>query len=108
MTKSGGEGLGKAGTFGARGRIIEGMDASDIARFAGRDWDVLAQLKADYWASLRAGEGAADGLLVADELRRYAQSLHPDWPSDEDRRADLETHVRVSAALRSVQAVGRS
>lgn len=84
------------------------MDASDLARFAQRDWSALAELKADYWASMKAREGAGEGLLIADELRRHAQRLHPDWPSDEDRQEDLEVHIRVSAALRSVQAVRRS
>jgi len=90
-----------------RREIIEGVDASDLARFAQRDWSALAELKADYWASMKAREGAGEGLLIADELRRHAQRLHPDWPSEEDRREDLDTHIRVSAALRSVQAVRR-
>ena len=83
------------------------MEASDIARFARRDWSVLAELKADYWASMKARQGAGGGLLIADELRQHAQRVHPDWPSEEDRREDLETHIRVGAALRSVQAVRR-
>src|ERR1017187_3932977 len=53
---------------------------------------------------MKVRQGAGEGLLIADELRRHAQRLHPDWPSEEDRREDLETHIRVSAALRSVQA----
>ena len=48
---------------------IDSVDASDLTRFVRRDWSVLAELKADYWASMKA---------------------------------------RVSAALRSVQAVRRS
>lgn len=83
------------------------MEASDLARFAQRDWSVLAELKADYWVSMKAREGAGEGLLIADELRRHALRLHPDWPSEEDRQEDLETHIRVGAALRSVQAVRR-
>ncbi|HEX2798474.1 MAG TPA: hypothetical protein VHQ44_02275 [Thermoanaerobaculia bacterium] len=84
------------------------MEASDIARFARRDWSVLAELKADYWASMKARQGAGGGLLIADELRQHAQRVHPDWPFEEDRREDLETHIRVGAALRSVHAVRRS
>ena len=84
------------------------MDDADLVRFARRDWSVLAELKADYWASMKTRQGAGEGLLIADELRRHAQRLHPDWPSEEDRREDLETHIRVSAALRSVHAVRRS
>jgi len=83
------------------------MDASDLVRFAQRDWSALAELKADYWVSMKAREGAGEGLLIADELRRHALRQHPDWPSAGDRREDLETHIRVSAALRSVQAVRR-
>jgi hypothetical protein len=95
-----------AGTPGRE--IIDPVDASDLARFARRDWSLLAGLKADHWASMKSRHGAGESLLIADELRRHAQRLHPDWPSEEDRREDLETHIRVSAALRSVQAVRRS
>lgn len=87
---------------------MEAVDASDLARFAQRDWGALAELKADYWASMKARQGAGEGLLIADELRRHAQQQHPDWPSVEDRKDDLETHVRVSAALRSVHTARRS
>ena len=42
-----------------RREIIEGVDTSDLARFAQRDWSALAELKADYWVSMKAREGAA-------------------------------------------------
>ncbi len=83
------------------------MEAADIVRFASRDWDRLARQKAEYWASLKAREGYGEGLLIADEFRRHALRLHPGWPSEQDRQEDLESHIRVAAALRSVHAVRR-
>jgi hypothetical protein len=79
------------------------MNAADLRRFALRDWGLLAAGKAGYWARLRAEHGGGEAIRVADKLRREVQRQHPDWPSEEDRRRDLETHVRVSAAFRSVE-----
>ena len=84
------------------------MEASDIVRFARRDWNALVGLKADHWASMKARRGADAGLLIADELRLHAQKVRPDWPSEQDRQDDLEVHVRVGAALRSIQVARRS
>jgi hypothetical protein len=46
--------------------------------------------------------GADVGLLIADELRLHTRKVRPDWPSEQDRQHDLEVHIRVGAALRSV------
>lgn len=91
-----------------RREIIDPVEASDIVRFARRDWNALAGLKADHWATLKARRGPDAGLLIADELRRHARETRPDWPSEQDRQDDLEVHIRVSAALRSVHAGRRS
>ena len=76
------------------------MEKADAVAFAGRDWARLANLKAEHWVRLRAERGPGEGILVGDALRRQALKQDPGWPGEDDRRRDLETHVRVSAALR--------
>lgn len=38
-------------------------------------------------------------LRVVDSLRAHVRLFNPTWPTREDREADLEAHIRVSAAL---------
>lgn len=84
------------------------MNAADVIEFARRDWRAVADSKAAYWLELERELGAGEGVRIGDELRRYVQTQHPDWPSDQDRALDLETHVRVTAALQSVATSWRS
>jgi hypothetical protein len=48
--------------------------------------------KESYWQAL----DPATRLRLADELRRHALLLHPDWPTAEQRAADYQAHVRLS------------
>jgi len=75
---------------------------ADLKAFAERDWAAVADLKVSYWANLKKTSGPGLAIQVGDELRRHAIALHPQWPTDEDRREDLATHARVAAALKSV------
>jgi hypothetical protein len=84
------------------------MTASDLVQFARREWRMLADLKAEHWSRVKREYGAGEALRVGDELRRHVQRQHPGWPGEEDRRLDLETHVRVTAALQRVQLGRRS
>jgi hypothetical protein len=79
------------------------MRKEDLVAYAGRDWAAVAALKRRTWAELKRGMTPGDALALADELRRHAQALRPDWPTEEDRRADLAVHARVSESLRRVQ-----
>ncbi len=76
------------------------MRAADLVTFARRDWARLTGLEAEYWSRFRAEHGPGETVLIGDELRRHALRQHPDWPTESERRLDLETHIRVSAALR--------
>lgn len=62
-----------------------------------RDWSAVAEAKAQAWQTGKRMPG--DDLRTADQLRRYVQTVHPDWPHREDRRDDFRAHVRVSKAL---------
>jgi hypothetical protein len=79
------------------------MRNEDIVAFATRDWAAIAASKQRRWAAQKEGMTSAEALQVGDQLRYHAYSLHPDWPTDADRRDDLAMHVRVSESLRRVQ-----
>jgi len=68
------------------------------AALLGKRWDLLAEYKDQYWRE-RKQLGLREALRVVDSLRTQAQFFNPTWPTPEDREADLETHIRVSAAL---------
>jgi hypothetical protein len=76
--------------------------AEDLRRFALRDWESVAALKAEYWVAEKRRLGAEGALRIGDRLREQVRALRPDWPDDAEREADLAHHVRLSQALRSV------
>ena len=78
------------------------MDVRDIQAYVSRDWDAARLAKDRYWADRIHRLGAAEGLRVGDELRRQVLTLHPWWPSQADREADLAHHVKLAELLRRV------
>jgi len=72
----------------------------DIQAYMSRDWDAVRAWKDRYWAERIRALGPAEGLRVADELRRHVHALHPDWPTPADRSADLVAHLRLAELLR--------
>ncbi len=68
-----------------------------------RDYDHARASKVAYWRSLTP----AERIRLGDELRRHALSLHPDWPTDEQRAFDLECHIRLSERLERAAAAGK-
>lgn len=75
----------------------------DLIAFASRDWDAVAARKRRWWAEQKSRMTAAEALSVGDELRQHVSSLRDDWPTEDDRRKDLLSHLRVSEMLRSVE-----
>ncbi len=51
--------------------------------------------KEAHWRSLTPLER----LTLADELRRHALAVHPDWPTEEQRGEDYRDHVLLSERL---------
>jgi hypothetical protein len=76
------------------------MVTRGIRAFVDRDWASARRAKDAYWAARIAERGAADGVRIADDLRREAQLLDPSWPSDDQRREDLRAHVRLAERFR--------
>lgn len=81
------------------------MRKEDILAYVNRDWAAIERHKREWMAERSKRMTPAEALRVGDALRHYAYSLHPDWPTEEHRREDFETHVRVSEGLRSVHAI---
>lgn len=79
------------------------MKKEDLVAFAERDWSAGEASAAAARRERKERLGLDDAFRLADALRRHVQSLHPDWPTPEDRAADLEMHVRVGEMLRSVR-----
>jgi hypothetical protein len=68
------------------------------AALLGKRWDLLAEYKDQYWRD-RKRLGLPEALRVVDSLRTQARSFQPNWPTQDDREEDLETHIRVARAL---------
>jgi hypothetical protein len=78
------------------------MDPANLRAYVQRDWQRLQDHEARAWLHIKATHGVTAAILAAESLRLAARELDPGWPSEADRQADLETHIRVSRMLRSV------
>lgn len=67
----------------------------DILAYVNRDWKAIERMKERRWFSLSPSES----LRMAEGLRQHALALHPDWPTETDRREDRLIHERVSESL---------
>ena len=78
------------------------MRREDIVPFARRSRRRVDESRSEYWtAFIRTGD-ADRAFELADTLRRHVLMLRPDWPTAEDRQADIEAHMRMSEAFRRV------
>ena len=80
------------------------MRREDLIAFARRDWQSVAAMKQRFWVEQKRRMTASEALQLADDLRSSVTSRRSDWPSDDERRSDLETHARVSESLQRVRA----
>lgn len=78
------------------------VKASDIKAFVARDRRLVEAAEAAFWVARKSELGVLEALRIGENLHREGERQRPDWPTEEERLADLETHLRVSAALRSV------
>lgn len=78
------------------------MNGADVRRFMNRDWNAVERMKARFWIEDDHRLTAAQALALGDDLRRYAQSVRPDWPDPNERAADLAVHLRLTEAFRAV------
>jgi hypothetical protein len=75
------------------------MDPAAVRGFVERDWERKAALKRRYWAERYRREGARATLEASRALREHLEIVRPDWPTAEDRAADLRHHQAFIAML---------
>jgi hypothetical protein len=79
----------------------------DLVAFARRDWLAISASKRRRWADQKSRMKPAEALSAGDGLRHYARALRDRWPSEEDRRNDLASHIRVAEMLHRVKPTDR-
>ena len=79
-------------------RTIDAVDQQALRDFASRDWSSVASTKTAHWAQMhrenpRAVWDSAQALLA------HVRRLRPDFPTDEEREADLRDHLALRSRL---------
>jgi hypothetical protein len=83
------------------------MRREDLIAFARRDWDAIAAMKERFWVEQKRQMTASQALRLADDMRCAVLAPRPDWQSEEERDADLATHIRVSELLHRAHSFSR-
>ena len=84
------------------------MVTDGIREFMARDWSASRRLKDSYWGDRIARLGPAEGIRIADELRRQMRLQDPSWPNERVRNEDLAAHVRLTDLFRRADAARRA
>lgn len=71
----------------------------DLLAFVRRPWAMGRRRKDRHWTAAAIARGPAAMLEAAEELRAHLRLVQPGWPSAEQRRADLQHHVRLKQLL---------
>jgi hypothetical protein len=75
------------------------MEPGDLRAYADRRWAAVEILKLEHWTREFAARGPAATLEASHGLWEHMRLLRPDWPSDEERREDLDHHLRLKRAI---------
>ena len=75
------------------------MDPASIRAYAARDWRAIATAKREYWVGRYRREGSRATVQASRALLAEIRSVRPDYPTDDERRADLAAHVRLRVLL---------
>lgn len=82
-------------------------DGPSARAFVRRDWGALAAAKERGWLEERERTGVEGAFQALSALIEHTRSLRPDWPSDEERQADLEMHMQLIDVLRRTRCRAR-
>jgi hypothetical protein len=69
------------------------LSLTDLRAFARRDWAVLARLKEEHLVQSYREHGFRASRALALALYDHARAHAPDFPSEDERRLDLEHHI---------------
>jgi hypothetical protein len=79
--------------------ILEEVNPDDLRAYARRDWRGAERSKREHWAREIALRGPLATFEASQVLWDHMRRLRPDWPSPEERRADLAHHIALKHAL---------
>jgi hypothetical protein len=81
------------------------LKPEDLRAYRDRAWALAREAKKQYWAEDARTGGPEAGLRVSEGLWLHARTVDPSWPSDVERDADLEHHLRLAARIARVSHV---
>ena len=76
------------------------VDGASCRAFALRDWDGFGAAKERWWVEEKRRTGVPGAVKAASALLAQARAARPDWPSEVERRADRDMHLRLRDAIR--------
>ncbi len=77
----------------------ETMNARDIEAYVDRPWAALTESDQEHWAREFAARGADATIEVSMALWQHMRLVRPEWPSDEERQADLAHHIALKRTI---------
>lgn len=75
------------------------MDAKHVRAYVERDWAAVEARKQAHWAREHAERGPEATLAASAALFEHMRLVRPDWPTAQERRADLEHHLALKRAI---------
>lgn len=70
-----------------------------LRAYRDREWGLLRRSKEAWWAADARAQGPIGGLKASTALWEHARTVDPQWPTAEERRQDLEHHIRLAGKL---------
>lgn len=81
---------------------MERLDPEGLRSFARRDWQRVEWLS----RQAHAAQSPEERIRLAISLYEGSRATRPGWPDDTERRADLESHLRMRHLLDRAAHVG--
>jgi hypothetical protein len=75
------------------------VEPRHLRAFAQRDWAAAAALKREHWAHEFALRGPEATLEASAALWHHMRAVHPDWPTEDQRKQDLADHIALKRAI---------
>ena len=75
------------------------MNPGDVRAYLERGWALIEDLDREHWAQEFVRRGPDAAVAAAEAFRQHVRSIRPEWPSADERRADLAHHVELKRAI---------
>jgi hypothetical protein len=75
------------------------MNPRDLIALAKRAWTAAGASEREHWGREYAARGEAVTFQASQALWIHMRAVRPDWPSEQERRADLAHHVALKRLL---------